>query len=124
MTASTPLDQAIEAWYRPRNCDRQVRTDDAVNLLEWGIFSITHVQAITKLPRDYIRALSTKTSHVGGNLNPETLPLLRDLRTAYANGKPAAGIAQQVYERGTKQSMTSALTGVPMATLYRWMRRD
>jgi hypothetical protein len=123
VTAMTPLDQAIEAWYRPRNCDRQVRTDDAIALLEWGCFSISHVQEITRLPRSYVRALSSKTSHTGGNLNPETLPLLRDLRTAYVSGAPAAGIAQQVYDKGTKQAMTSVLTGVPMATLYRWMRR-
>lgn len=123
MTATTPLDQALEAYYRPRGCDRQVRMDDAVALLEWGVFSIAQVHAITKVPRDRVRALASKTNHVGGNLNPETLPMLRDLRDRYRRGERPIGVAQQIYDKGTKQAMTSTLTGVPMTTLYRWMRR-
>jgi hypothetical protein len=82
------------------------------------------VQAITGLPRDYIRALASKQDHTGGNLNPISLPMLAELRRAWADGHRlvARGIAQRVYAAGTKQSMTSALTGVPMSTLYRWMR--
>lgn len=124
MIGTTPLDQALEAWYRPADCGRQIRTDDAVSLLEWGVFSAAQVQAITGLPRDYIRALAQKRDHTGGNLNPASLPMLVELRRAWSDGERASarGIAQRVYAAGTKQSMTSALTGVPMSTLYRWMR--
>lgn len=123
MIGTSALDQALEAYYRPRNVSRQIRTDDAIALLEWGVFSIRQVQAITGLPQDYVRSLATKRDHTGGNLNPDTLPLLRELRDGWRRGERLIGVAQRIFDGGTKQAMTNALTGVPMTTLYRWMRR-
>lgn len=124
MIGTTPLDQALEAWYRPADCGKQLRTDDAAALLEWDVFSIKQVAAICQLPEHYVRALARKRDHTGGNLAPESLPMLLELRQVWLAGERlrARGVAQRVYAAGTKQSMTSVLTGVPMSTLYRWMR--
>lgn len=121
MIATTPLDQAIEAWYRPRDVGREVRIDDARHLLEWGIFSKQQVAKITELPWGVVLDLSDKVDKTGGQLNPETLPMLRDLRASWVKGQRNERLAALIYERGTKRQMIHILTGIPMSTLQRWV---
>jgi hypothetical protein len=118
------LEQALEAWYRPSTADRQVRLDDATALLEWGVFSKLQVAAITRLPRLTVLGLGEKHAKTGGTFNPETLPMLRDLRDRYRQGERPARLAALIYEQGTKQQMIHALTGIPMTTLFRWTRSE
>jgi hypothetical protein len=122
--ATEPLEQALEAWYRPTHADRAVRTEDAIALLSHGVFSKMQVATITRLPRIYVLRLSAKTAPTGGSLNPETLPMLRDLRDAWLRGERPARLAALIYEKGTKQHMMHALTGIPMTTLFRWTRSE
>ena len=121
---TTPLELALEAWYRPTDAPREVRDDDARALLETGVFSKLQVTAITRLPRTHVLTLSEKEARTGGALNPETLPMLRDLRDRWDRGERPERLAALIYERGTRQHMIHALTGIPMTTLFRWTRSE
>lgn len=121
MIGTTPLDQALEAWYRPTSASREVRIDDARSLLEWDTFSKLQVAAITRLPRTLVFDLGDKDDKRGGKLNPETLPMLRDLRNSWRHGERIPRLAALVYARGTNRQMIHVLTGIPMSTLQRWV---
>ena len=119
-----PLDLALAAWYRPTTAAREVRADDARALLATGLFSKLQVAGITRLPRVYVLGLAEKEARTGGALNPNTLPMLRDLRDAFDRGERPERLAALIYEQGTRQHMIHALTGIPMTTLFRWTRSE
>lgn len=122
MTAMTCLEQATEAYLRPRGRDRQQQMDDCVALAEWRLLSNRHLSAITGLPEATVAAISKKSDHSGGRLNVTTLPLLLAVERDWAKGYENAWLMRQVVDQGTSMGMLATITGIPFNDVRRNVR--
>jgi hypothetical protein len=122
MTAMTCLEQATEAYLRPRGGDRQRQLDDCVELAEWKLLSNRHLSAITGLPEATVAAISKKSDHSGGRLNVTTLPLLLAIEQDWKRGHENGWLMRQVVEQGTSMGMLSLITGISFNDVRRLVR--
>lgn len=123
MIATTPLEQALQAWSRntahlDETQRRQVQFDDAVALGETHAFSNRNIALIVGLDVGTVCALTGKKDKTGGRLNPEALPFIHDLYLHYARyGRCNRAMVTQIVALGTSFRVISALTGVPVSTV-------
>lgn len=130
MTATTALEQALVVWTRDMTRyseaqAKQVRTDDAVSLGEWGVFSNRHISFITGLEPDFVGTLTGKRDKTGGRFNPEALPFIYDLRLQWVQ---AHVVSQRdirfIIELGVSPGMLAKLTGISRTAIYKWIEES
>lgn len=121
--SQTVLEDAVAVRARSPRMPRNIRILDAQMLNEYGIFSKRHLSDICDLPMWVVEEHVDKSTKVGGNLNPEMLPLLLDFRYAYdQGGVPVISLLKTIIDQGVSLSFASKLLEIPKSTMQYWLR--
>lgn len=99
--------------------DKEARLEKAVELGELGAFSNRAISKIVGVSSVTIDKHRAKSDRSGGRFDPDSLSLIYDLWSEYANGGQPTRLTATVLGLNSAL-LVSRLTGVPTTTLKRW----
>lgn len=114
--------QAERVYRTKGNLDRQQKVDEVISMHEWQVFSNRHLATLTGLRPAFVNELTGKTDRTGGTMNPKRLGTVAEVIVARGNGEDVKERVRELSADGFSGTMIARLTGIPGATVARWVR--
>lgn len=120
MTPTQALQQAALIHRQAPTASLEERERNVVLLDGPGIWSQAQIVAITHASRWQVHRLSKKSNRRGGKFNPESLPLLIEIRRHKDKGQLDRTLFARVVAQGTSPDMIARLTGYSSTSVKRY----
>jgi hypothetical protein len=113
----------LAIWIRDNvySMDSEELNKQVMLLADYDVLSSRQISAIinNKISHSSISKMIGKNSKTGGNLNVDTLEILRTILYSRSDGKTDYRLISQVLKGATSQGMISRLTGVSQSSISR-----
>jgi hypothetical protein len=100
--------------------------NNIVQLSAFSVFSSRQIASVVshRASHSLISKIIKKKDKTGGNLNVDTLEVLRAILYSRSDGKADYELISEALEKGTSQGMISRLTGISQSSISRRLGKN
>lgn len=103
--------------------DQRWCEESVLTLGAHGIWSLTHISAITGVSMSRVRSLISKTDRTGGRLNPASFQLILEEFSVRSTGETNDKLTARIIAEGTSAGMLARLLDVPVGKVRSQLAR-